>query len=62
MSIGLLSACTTGGTAEWLAKECIKYISLNNRPCQIILTPVNINSNEPLYYPFTDSVNKCGRI
>ena len=30
------------------------------QPCQPRSTIVNINSNEPLYYPFTVGVNKCG--
>ena len=38
----------------------LKCISLNNLPCQTRPTLVNINSNQPLYYPFTISVNKCG--
>ena len=63
MFIGLLSTVTTTILSESLAsnsKEYIKYVSLNNRPCQARLTFVNINSNEPLYYPFTVSVDKCG--
>ena len=46
-------------------KLCIKWVSLNNRPFEDrqlnkIATLSNINSNEPLYYPFTVSVKKCG--
>ena len=32
---------------------------LNNRPSQARPTLVNRNSDEPLYYQFTVSVNKC---
>ena len=37
MFIGLLRACATEGFGESLAsdsKGCIKWVSLNNRPCQ----------------------------
>ena len=59
-SIGLLSACTTRSLGESLASNTdgrIKFVSLNNQPCQARSRLVNINSNELLYYPFTVSVN-----
>ena len=37
-----------------------KCIYLNNRRCQAIPILIDINSNEPLYYPFAIIVNKCG--
>ena len=64
MLIGLLSAHTTASLGESLAsnsQKCIKDLFLNNRSCQARPKLVNINSNEPLYYPFTVSVNKFGR-
>ena len=36
-----------------------KCVSLNNRPCQARPTLVNINYNEPLYYRFAVSGNRC---
>ena len=59
----LLSTCTIGSFVDSLifnSEECIKYISLNNRPCQAGPTPVNITSNEFLNCPFTVNVNQCG--
>ena len=41
-----------------LASDGIKFISLSNQPCQS-RSKFGIISNEPLYYPFTVSVNKC---
>ena len=35
-----------------------KCVSLNNRPYQARAKLADINSNEPIYYPFTVSVNK----
>ena len=57
LSSGRSSACNS-----CIAKlsDRMKCISLNNRPCQARATLVGINSNEPLYYPFTVSPNKCG--
>ena len=58
---GLLNECTTGCFGELLAsnsKWCIKCVSLNNWSFQARLTFININSNKPLYHPFT-GVNNC---
>ena len=37
-----------------------KCISLNNQTCHARQMYININSNEPLYHPFTININKCG--
>ena len=58
MFIGLLSACITRSVGESLGR--IKCVSLNNKPCQARSTLININSNKPLYFPFTVSPYKCG--
>ena len=63
MFIGLLSICTIRSFCYSLifnSKGPIKCVSLNNQPWQARPTPVNINSNEPLFYPFIFSFNKCG--
>lgn len=60
--IRLLSASTTGSVGESLtskSKGLIKCVSLSKRPCYARPTLVNRNPNEPLYYLFTVSVNKC---
>ena len=41
-------------------KGPIKCLTLNNQPCQTRPNPVNINSDETLFYLFTAAVNKCG--
>ena len=43
-----------------LASCLIESVSLNHRLCQVRPKLVDINSNEPIYYPFTVTVNKCG--
>ena len=68
---GFLRACTIarlrfGGSlasdySTANSEKRIKCVSLNNRPSQASSRLVNRNSDEPLYYPFTVSVNKYGR-
>ena len=36
-----------------------KCISMNNQECKIRPEIININSNEPLFYPYSIKVNKC---
>ena len=43
------------------SKEALKCVSVNNQPRKARPTIVNISSNETLLYPFTVSVDKCGR-
>ena len=64
ISIGFLRIHTIGNLSESLlsnSEESIKCVSLNNQPCQARPTLVNVNSNKPLYYPITATVNKYGR-
>ena len=37
-----------------------KYFSMNNQECKVIPAIMNINSNEPSFYPYSIFVNKCG--
>ena len=60
--IGLLSACTIGSFGESLdfnSKGPLKCVSLNNQLCQARLTLVNMNFNQPDFYPLTVIANKC---
>ena len=36
-----------------------KCVSLNNPPCCVKLTLIDVNFNEPLSYPSVVSMNKC---
>ena len=63
MFIGLLSACTIGSFGESLSSNSrwpIKCVSLDNQPCQVTSTFIDINSNKTLLYIYTVSINKCG--
>ena len=37
----------------------LKYVSMNNQECKIIPEIININSNEPLFYPYSIKIEKC---
>ena len=36
-----------------------KFISMNNQECEIRPEIININSNKPLFYPYSIKTNKC---
>ena len=37
----------------------LKCVSLKNQECKVRPEIVNINSNDPIFYPFSIKVNKC---
>ena len=37
----------------------LEYVSMNNQKCKVRPEIVNVNSNEPLFYPFSIKTNKC---
>ena len=37
----------------------LKCVSINNPECKMRPEIININSNEPLFYPYSIKVNKC---
>ena len=37
----------------------LKCVSTNNHECKIIPQLINVNNNEPLFYPYSTEVNKC---
>ena len=64
MFIGLLSACTTAsfdGSSASNSKGHMKCVFLSNPPYKARWTFVDINFNEPLFYPFTVRVKKNDR-
>ena len=38
----------------------LKCISMNNQEFKIRTKTINISNNEPLFYPYSNEVNKCG--
>ena len=42
--------------SEVSSLECV---SMNNQVCRTRIKIININNNEPVFYPFSIKVNKC---
>ena len=53
----MFSDCNVSGAN--LLNPVPKCISMNNQECKIKPETININSNEPLFYPYSIKVNKC---
>ena len=37
----------------------LECVSLKNQECRVISEIVNINSNNPMFYPFSVKINNC---
>ena len=37
----------------------LKCVSMNNQECKVRPQIINVNSNEPSFYPYSILVNKC---
>ena len=37
----------------------LKRVSMNNKKCKIRPEIINVNANEPLFYPYSIIINKC---
>ena len=37
----------------------LECVSMNNRECKIRTEIINLNANEPMFYPYTIKINKC---
>ena len=37
----------------------LQCISIKNQECKVRLKSININSNNPIFYPFCIKINKC---
>ena len=46
------------GFSESLARDRIKCLFLNDEPCMVRATLINMNPNELKHYPFIISLNK----
>ena len=38
--------------------NCLERVSINNQECKIRLEIINVNTNEPLFYPYSTTINK----
>ena len=37
----------------------LEYVSMNNQECKIGSEIVNVNTNEPMFFPYSITINKC---
>ena len=37
----------------------LEYVSMNNQECKIRSEIINVNTNEPMFYPYSIKINKC---
>ena len=37
----------------------LECVSMNNRKCEIRSEIINVNTNEPRFYPYSITINKC---
>ena len=42
-----------------LGVNSLKCVSLKNQECKARLKIIDVNNNEPVFYPFSIKVNKC---
>ena len=42
-----------------LSETSLNCISMKNQKCKIRPEIININSNNPIFYPFSIKINKC---
>ena len=38
--------------------NCLECVSMNNQECKIRPEIINLNTNEPLFYPYSIKINK----
>ena len=39
----------------------LECVSMNNQECKIRTKIINVNTNEPMFYPYSIKINKCKR-
>ena len=53
------SAAITVFNYNVLNVNSLKRISMNNQKCKIGSEIINANTNEPVFYPYSITINKC---
>ena len=44
-----------------LSVNSLECVSMNNQECKVREEVIKVNTNNPVFYPFSVNVNKCGR-
>ena len=42
-----------------LSTNCLKCVSMNNKKCKIRSEIITVNTNGPVFYPYSITINKC---
>ena len=45
--------------STWRDVNSLRCISMNNQECKVRPKIINVNSNEPVFYPFSIKTSKC---
>ena len=53
------SAAITVFSYNVLNVNSLKRISMNTQKCKIRSEIINVNTNEPVFYPYSITINKC---
>ena len=56
IGLTILSNFTNASSLNVIPFSCI---SMNNQPCKAGTEIVNVNSNNPIFYPFSFKISKC---
>ena len=46
-------------TCSVLSVNSLECVSINNQECKIRSEIINVNTNEPIFYPYSIAINKC---
>ena len=46
-------------SSNLLNVNSLEYVSMNNQECKIRTEIINLNTNEPLFSPYSININKC---
>ena len=42
-----------------LNANSLEWVSMNNQECKLRSKLINVNTNEPMFYPYSNTINKC---
>ena len=46
-------------SSDVLNVNSLECVSMNNKECKIRSEIINVNTNEPMFYPYSITINKC---
>ena len=63
MMLGFIKKCfftaVTFFSYNVLNVNSLECVSMNNHKCKIISEIINVNTNEPIFYPYSITINTC---